>query len=81
MPSGADVVLAAAERADGANAFDRGACTEQHGMPDAGGACVVLVIVILRHALWSIACKQASSAKDAGCTFRTSGRGGAYALF
>lgn len=81
MPSGADVVLAAAERADGANAFDRGACTEHHGMPDAVATCVVVVVVILRHALWSVACKQASSAQDAGCTFRTSGCAGAYALF
>lgn len=81
MPSGADVVLAATERADGANAFNCGACTEHHRVSDALTACIIVVVMILRHALGSVACKQASSAKDAGCTFRTSGPTSAHYLF
>lgn len=79
MPSGADVVLAAAERADGANAFDRGACTEHHRVPDTLAACV-LVVVGFGHALGSVACKKAGSAENAGCTFRASGRAAGYTL-
>ena len=81
MPPGADVVLAAAERADGANAFDRGACAEHHGVPNAVSAYILVVVVVLRHALWSVAREQACSAEDACGTFRTSGRAGAYYLF